>query len=220
MADDVRVTGPHAGGPLLTAGAPAAKAAGAVIMVHGRGGSAADILSLAGALGRPDFAYLAPEAAGNTWYPHRFIEPTARNEPWLSSALAVVGGLVDGLVAQGVPRSRIVLLGFSQGACLATEAAARGGAGLGGVVGLSGGLIGAAGEPRPPAGGPYAGMPVILGCSERDPHIPIERVHETAAFFEANGARVTERVYPGSGHGVYEDEVELVRGLLATVAAG
>lgn len=219
MTDGVDVSGPHAGARVLTAGAPLAAAKAAVVMVHGRGGSAADILSLADAFAHPDVAYVAPEANGNTWYPNRFIEPTARNEPWLSSALALVTGLVVSLEAQGMERRRIVLLGFSQGACLATEAAARAGVGLGGVVGLSGGLIGAPGETLARGDGAFDRMPVILGCSERDPHIPVERVHETAAYYTGRGAMVTTRIYPGSGHGIYEDEVTLVRQLLGAVAA-
>lgn len=204
---------PHGGQPLLTSGAPVEGARGAVIMLHGRGATADDILSLAHYFADGDLAYLAPQAAGHAWYPQRFLEPRARNEPYLSSALDMVGGLVDGLNAAGVPSERIVLLGFSQGACLALESAARRPQRYGGVVGLSGGLIGAdaelfAGSPK------LAGTPVLLGCSELDPHIPLARVEATAERFAASGAEVTKRIYRGSGHGVNDDEIALIRALL------
>ena len=210
---------PHAGQPLLTAGAPLERAPAAVVMIHGRGASADDILALAEELDRPDLAYLAPQAAGNTWYPFRFLEPIARNEPYLSSALGVVGAVVARAGTAGIPPERVVLLGFSQGACLALEYAARHARRYGGVVGLSGGLIGPDGTPRDYPGS-LAGTPVFLGCSDVDPHIPVERVHESAAVLRRLGGAVDARIYPGLGHTVNRDELAAVRELLAPLAAG
>jgi predicted esterase len=211
--------GPHQGQPVLAAGCPVAEAAAAVVMVHGRGATAESILEFGEELWRPDLAFLAPQAAGDVWYPYSFLAPFEQNEPGLSSALALLGSLVDRLAAEGMPAERTVLLGFSQGACLALEFAARHARRYGAVVGLSGGLMGPPGTPRDYAG-TLAGTPVFLGCSDRDPHIPKGRVDETAAVLEKLGAEVTERIYPGLGHTVNEDELELVRGLLARVAAG
>ena len=211
-------TGPHAGRPVMRAGAPLGDAAAALVLVHGRGGSAADMLGLAGVLAPPVTLCLAPQADGHTWYPHRFTEPVARNEPYLSSALSVLSDLVDRLVRGGLPADRVALLGFSQGACLALEFTRRREQRLGAVIGLSGGLIGETVAPPPPGARPLGGMPVLLGCSERDPHIPIGRVRETEAVMRALGAGVTARIYPGGGHGINEDEVGLVRRLLAQIA--
>jgi predicted esterase len=199
--------------PVLAAGRPLAEAGAAVIMVHGRGGSPEDMLGLAAELKHPDLAYVAPQAANHTWYPYSFLAPTEQNEPWLSSALELLGDLVAHLDAGGIPAERIVLLGFSQGACLSLEFAARNAKRYGGIVALSGGLIGPPGTLRD-YDGSFAGTPVFLGCSDRDPHIPKDRVDESAQVFERMGAAVTERIYPGLGHTVNEDELEFVRGLL------
>lgn len=205
---------PHLGQRVLAAGRPLGEADAAMILVHGRGAPAEDILGLAGELDRPELAYLAPQAAGYTWYPYSFLAPMEQNEPGLSSALALLGHLVDRLGEEGIPPERVVLLGFSQGACLSTEFAARNARRYGGIVALSGGLIGPPGTPREYPGD-LAGTPVFLGCSDRDPHIPKERVDETARVMERMGARVTEKIYPGMGHTVDEDEVEHVRALLS-----
>jgi predicted esterase len=204
---------PHGGQPVLAAGAPLAGAPGAVVLIHGRGATPEDILALAGELGHPELAYLAPRAAGQTWYPHRFLEPLARNEPYLSSALGVVGRLVAEAAAAGVAAERVVLLGFSQGACLALEFGARHARRYGGLVGLSGGLIGPEGTPRDHAGS-LAGTPVFLGCSDVDFHIPKERVVESAEVLEGLGGEVDLRLYPGMGHTVNRDEIAAVRALL------
>lgn len=203
----------HRGQPLLAAGRPLAEAETAMVMVHGRGGSAEDILGLSVELRRPELAYVAPQAAGHSWYPYSFMAPMERNEPGLSSALELLGDLVAHLEAGGIPAERIVLLGFSQGACLSLEFAARNAKRYGGVVALSGGLIGPPGTSRDYAGS-FGGTPVFLGCSDRDPHIPKERVDESAQVFERMGAAVTERIYPAMGHTINEDELEYVRGLL------
>ncbi|HVR95111.1 MAG TPA: dienelactone hydrolase family protein, partial [Thermoanaerobaculia bacterium] len=205
---------PHGGRPVLAAGRPVGEAAGAVVMVHGRGGSAEDILSLAVELRRPDLAFLAPQAAGHTWYPYSFLAPFEQNEPGLTSGLSFLARLLAQLEGQGVPAERTVLLGFSQGACLSLEFAARNAGRYGGVIGFSGGLIGPPGTPRDYAGS-FAGTPVFLGCSDRDPHIPKERVDETAEVLGRMGAEVTERIYPGMGHTVIEDELEHARRILA-----
>jgi phospholipase/carboxylesterase len=205
--------GAHAGQPISTAGVALEDAPAAIILLHGRGGDGPDMLGLAQLVAGDEMAALAPNAAGQTWYPNRFIEPTSRNEPFLSSALSVVDDLVVRAVAAGVPPARLALVGFSQGACLALEYALRRDGPLGAVIGLSGGLIGdrvsGTGRPR------HDGLPVFLGCSERDPHIPIGRVHETAEIFRVLGAAIVTRVYPGSSHGINPDEIREAKRLIA-----
>ena len=201
---------------VLAAGTPLGQATAAMILVHGRGATAEDILSLGRELGRPDLAYLAPQAEGYSWYPYSFLAPMEKNEPGLSNGLALLGHLVERLGSEGIPPERTVLLGFSQGACLTLEYAARNARRFGGVAGLSGGLIGPPGTPRDYPG-TFDGTPVFLGCSDRDPHIPLERVKETTQVLTRMGAQVTERIYPAMGHTVNEDELERVRGLLAAL---
>lgn len=208
---------PHRDQPVLMAGEPLERARGALLMVHGRGATAADILSFAAELAQPGFAYLAPQAAGNEWYPNSFLAPLASNEPDLSSALALLDSLVARIAAAGVPIERTILLGFSQGACLALEHAARHARRYGGVVGWSGGLIGPDGTPRDYAGS-LAGTPVFLGCSDRDPHIPRVRVDLTAEVLRRLGGAVTERIYPGMGHTVNQDEIDAVHAMMAAVS--
>jgi phospholipase/carboxylesterase/glyoxalase family protein len=180
-----------------------------MIMVHGRGASADDILSLSQEFPDPAVAFLAPQAAGHVWYPNSFLSPLESNEPGISSGMAVLKGIVDRVTQAGIPSERIILLGFSQGACLVLEFAARGARRFGGIVGLSGGLIGPEGTPRE-YGGAMEGTPVFLGCSVQDPHIPEPRVRLTEEVFRALGAEVTMRLYPEPGHSVNEDEVEFV----------
>jgi phospholipase/carboxylesterase len=218
MADVTGGVGRHAGQTVARIGPPVTEAAGALILLHGRGGHADGMLDLARLLVGPEVACLAPRAAGHVWYPRRFIEPIAGNEPDLSSALSVVESLVRGLRDSGIAAGRIGLAGFSQGACLALEFTRRVG-GVGGVLGFSGGLIGE-GPGQPGAADALAGVPVFLGCSERDPHIPLSRVHETATVLTAMGAEVTTRIIPGAGHAVTEDEVVAGRLLLARLIAG
>ncbi len=211
-------TDPHAGQPVLAAGPPLENASAAVLLVHGRGASAQDILGLAQQLGCTGFALLAPQAAGNTWYPQRFLAPTALNQPWLDSALAALGKVVEYVTAAGIPPERLLLLGFSQGACLALEYAARHARRYGALVGLSGGLIGADGEPRLDSGS-LAGTPVFLGCSDNDPHIPLQRVQFTSQTLKALGGQVDERIYPGLGHTVNADELAAVQRLIDLLRA-
>ena len=204
---------PHAHQPVLRRGPAVAQARLAVILVHGRGDSATGILGLADAFDAPDVTWLAPQAAGHTWYPYSFLAPLEENEPGLGSALAVIGGIVATLAGEGIPASRVVLMGFSQGACLAQEYAARYARRYHAVVGLSGGLIGPPGTPRDYTGG-FDGMPVFIGCSDVDPHIPVERVHESAQVFTTMGARVDVRIYPRMAHTVNDDEIAAVAALL------
>jgi predicted esterase len=211
--DAPRRDDPHRSQRVEEKGAPLARARAALIMLHGRGGSAADMLALADALAQPDLACLAPQAAGHSWYPYPFTAPIERNEPWLSSALRAIDELLVSLGSDGFPSDRVVLLGFSQGACLGLEYAARRARRYAGVIGLSGGLIGPEGTPRDYPG-TLAGTPVFLGCSDIDPHIPLARVRETTAVLRRLGADVTERIYPGMGHLINQDEIGFVRGLL------
>lgn len=207
---------PHRNAVVLTAGASLAEADAAMILVHGRGASADDILTLVPEIHRPGFAYLAPQAAGNTWYPYSFLVPIERNEPYLPSALARLGAVLAHIEAAGLPPERVILLGFSQGACLALEYAARHARRYGGLVGLSGGLIGPDGTPRDTPGS-LDGTPVFLGCSDVDFHIPKQRVMETADVLRGMGATVDMRLYPGMGHTVNADELAVVRQLMAAL---
>lgn len=189
-----------------------------MLLLHGRNAGPRNILDLAGQLPHPDFTFLAPAAADHTWYPFSFLSEIERNEPGLSSALGVVDQLVRDVEAQGVPRRRIMLLGFSQGGCLAAEYAVRHASRFGGVVVLSGGLIGPPGT-RWDYPGTFADSPVFLGCSDVDAHVPKTRVDESAQVFERMGAVVTERIYSGLGHQVNDDELGMVRELMGVVAA-
>jgi predicted esterase len=198
------------------AGEPLDRARAGILMVHGRGATAQDILSLANEFNQPGFAYVAPQAAGNTWYPNRFLVPFEENEPWLSSALALVGDVLTQMVHAGVPRERLILLGFSQGACLALEFAARNAKRYGGLIGLSGALIGPDDTPRDYKGS-LAGTPIFLGCSDADFHVPKERVDQTAEVLRKLGGEVTERLYPNLDHSVNQDEINFVRSMMQSL---
>lgn len=208
---------PHQGQPVHTAGVPLAVARAAMIMIHGRGGTAGDILTLVPMLEREDFAFLAPQAANNTWYPYSFLAPIQQNEPGISSGMAVIRDVLDQVVAAGIPPDRIMLLGFSQGACLAIEFSARHARRYGGVACLSGGLIGPDGTPRDYPGS-LDGSSVFLGCSDVDAHIPKERVEHSAEVMRQLGADVTMRIYPGLGHVINDDEREHVRSMMAAIS--
>ena len=209
---------PHAGQPILLGGAAIADARLAAILIHGRGASAEDILGLSQELSAADVASLAPQAAGNTWYPYSFLAPMAQNEPGLSSALGVIAAILASLEAQGISANRVVLMGFSQGACLTSEFAARHARRYAGLAALSGGVIGPPGTARDYAG-TFDGTPVFMGCSDVDPHIPLERVRESAEVFRRMGATVDERIYRGMGHTVSQDEIDAVNEILSRPAA-
>ena len=204
---------PHAGTRTILAGAKLEDATGALIAIHGRGANADDIVALAREIAPPHIAIVAPEAAGFTWYPYRFLEPTERNEPYLSSALRRVQSLIEFLGEQGLPPEKIAIVGFSQGACLAVESVARHAQRYAGAIGFSGGLIGPPGTDFSYAGS-LAATPVLLGCSNVDAHIPVDRVYETAEALSALGGAVDTRIYPGMGHTVNQDEISAARGLL------
>jgi predicted esterase len=206
----------HEAQPVFQAGASLKQAAGAMLMIHGRGAGAQDILSLSSELAHPEFAYLAPQAAGYTWYPNRFMEPLASNEPYLSSALATVGAILESLDQAGLPREKVILLGFSQGACLSLEYVARNARRYGGVVALSGGLIGPDGTPRDYPGS-LDSTPIFLGCSDVDPHIPKARVVESAEIMGKIGGNVNTRIYPNMGHTINDDEIKVVREMIAAL---
>lgn len=205
---------PHAGQAVLRAGVALAQARAAVIMIHGRGAGPKNILDLVPAIDLPNVAYLAPAASGSTWYPQSFMAPIEQNEPGITSGISVIHGLMDAVTAAGIPAERIMLLGFSQGACLASTAAQRRPDRYGGVVVFSGGLIGPPGTVWSEAGA-FRSTPVFFGCSDQDAHVPAARVQESAAVFERMGARVTTRIYPGMGHLVNDDETRFARELLA-----
>ncbi len=199
------------------AGEPLGSAHAAMLLVHGRGASAEDIMTVGAELRQPGFAYLAPQAASGTWYPNRFTAPIDSNEPWLSSALGVLGALLDKIEAT-IPPERVVLLGFSQGACLTLEFAARHARRYGALVGLSGALIGPDGTSRDYPGS-FAGTPTFLGCSDVDPHVSKERVVEAGEVLKRVGASVDLRLYPGMGHTVNEDELAAVRTIVMGLKA-
>jgi predicted esterase len=209
---------PHAQVAVFREGPPLEEATAAAILLHGRGGSARDILGLARALDEPRLACLAPQAADSAWYPQSFLAPVERNEPWLSSALDLVRRLLDTLAEAEITAERTLLLGFSQGACLALEFAARNATRYGGVAGLAGGLIGAPGTARDYPGS-LEGTPVFLGCGDRDPFVPVERFEETAVVLAGLDAGVTRRLYPGMAHVVNEDELGHVRRMASGLPA-
>jgi len=206
-------TGPHQGGAIVTGGAPITEARGALILIHGRGGTAEMVLQLTAHLEVEDLAWLAPQAADNSWYPYSFLSPIPRNEPGISSAMQVLADLVAQVERAGIPAARIALAGFSQGACLTLEFGARHARRYGALIGFSGGLIGPDGTPRDYSGS-LAHTPVFLGCSDVDAHIPVARVHESADVLTRLGADVDTRIYPGMGHTINEDELVAVRAIL------
>lgn len=215
---DISMSDPHGQAQLYAAGAALDEASSAIIAIHGRGADAADIINLAGEVAPPGAVILAPNADGQTWYPYRFVEPIERNEPYLTSALNLIDRLFARLAEADIPRSRVALLGFSQGACLALEYAARNAQRYGAVIGYSGGLIG-------PIGATFAypgsmdGTPVFIGCSDVDAHIPVGRVEETADVMTGLGAAVDLRIYPGMGHTVNQDEIQAVQAMLAPMSS-
>jgi phospholipase/carboxylesterase len=207
------VSDPHRDEPVLTLGAKLTEAAAAVVLLHGRGASAEDILGLATGMYDERFAYLAPQAAGNAWYPFSFLAPIEKNEPWLSSALAKVATIVHQAEAAGVSRDRIFVCGFSQGACLSSEFVARNPARYGGLIAFTGGLIG------PPDAdlnheGDLGGLPALFSSGDPDPHVPWSRVLESAEQYTAMGAVVKTQRYPGRPHTVLPQEIKSARELI------
>jgi phospholipase/carboxylesterase len=209
---------PHANQPVLRAGAPLEKAKGAIVLLHGRGASAEDILGLGGAFDQPELALLAPQAAGHTWYPNSFLAPRENNEPYLSSALAKVGSVVAEIEAVGITRDRIVIAGFSQGACLSTEFVASNPARYAGLIALTGGLIGPL-DMDLHHNGELHGTPALLLSGDPDPHVPWQRVEDSARELNRMGAIVEAVRYPGRPHMVSTAEIELARKLLAKTFA-
>jgi phospholipase/carboxylesterase len=214
----VRSGGPHHGQPVRRAGAPLGAGRAVGILIHGRGATAESILDLTRVLPSDGMTWLAPQAAGHTWYPNRFVAPIESNEPWLTSALDAIGDLLVQIELAGIAGRRVLIAGFSQGACLALEFAVRAPARYGGVAGLSGGLIGPPGTVWPDRGS-LEGTPVFLGCSDVDDHIPVTRVSESAAILRDRGADVVDVIYPGMGHTVNEDEMAHLQRLVAGLAA-
>jgi phospholipase/carboxylesterase len=210
----VGVSDPRERLPQAAAGASVERARAAMILLHGRGATAQSILSLAEVFAQPEVAYVAPQAPGNAWYPLSFLAPIERNEPFLSASLGRVAAIVDALREIGFASARIMLLGFSQGGCLALEFAARNARRYGGVAGLSAGLIGPEGTPRVYPGS-LSGTRIFLGCSNVDPHVPLWRVNESTKTLQALGGSVTERIYSGFGHAVNDDEIGEVRRQIA-----
>jgi len=186
-------------------------------VVHGRNAAPPNILDLVPRLDRPTFSYVAPAAANKTWYPFSFLEPIARNEPYLTSAINRLERIVGNLIASSIPAERIVLLGFSQGACLAAEFAYRHAQPFGGIVLFSGGLIGPPGTTWRPSTQPFKRTPVFLGCSDVDAHVPKWRVDESAQVFSEMDADVTKHIYAGMGHLVNDDEIFAAQSLLDRV---
>jgi predicted esterase len=205
---------PHEHAQIYAAGESLDIASAALILLHGRGATAEDILSLSAPLTQPGLSYLAPQADGYTWYPNRFIFPVEQNEPHLSSALALVDRIVTQVQGLGIATERIFLGGFSQGACLASEYVIRNPRRYGGLLVFSGGYIGPLNQTREPVG-TLQGMPAFVGCSDVDPHIPLQRVKETTSLLTALGAQVTERIYPDMGHTINEEELTLAQEILS-----
>ena len=205
--------GPHQNQKVVTAGEDLTQAKGAVIMIHGRGASAESILTLGDEFGDTGLHYAAPQASQFQWYPHSFLAPVEQNEPGLPSGLQAIFDVLTQIEKDGIPNEKIIILGFSQGACLACEFVARHPARYGGLVVLSGGLIG-----ESVSADNYTGLldntPVFFGCSDIDPHIPLERVEQSAEIMEGLGGRVTKKIYPGMGHTVNNDEIEEIQKII------
>lgn len=193
---------------IATAGKKLTDAKKVLIMLHGRGASADDILSLASHLHVSDFAFLAPDATNNSWYPYSFLAPQSQNEPWLSSALSLVKEIVDDLIAQGIPEENIYFVGFSQGACLTLEFVARHATRYGGVVAFTGGLIGDK-VYKENYNGDFKNTPFFIGSSNPDPHVPVERVYATTHILKSMNAVVTEKIYENTGHTITQDEIDI-----------
>lgn len=204
----------HTHGKILeTAGKSIKSSSNVLIMIHGRGGTAKDILSLASQLKVQDFALLAPQANNNTWYHYSFMAPPEQNNPWLSSAIEIIKDTVDDVIDQGIPYENIYFLGFSQGACLTLEFATRNAKRYGGIVAFTGGLIGDKIYSENYKGD-FDGTPIFIGTGDHDSHVPLERVNETALILEKMNAKVTKKVYPNKPHSISIEEIELANALI------
>jgi len=208
--------GPHQESEVLEYEASLLRAQAAMIMVHGRGATAKGMFPLADEFAQPDFHYAAPQAKNRTWYPYSFLEPTEKNQPGLSSGLQLIHDVLNSITKTGIPKKKVILLGFSQGACLVTEFAARHPQKMGGVVALSGGLIGPTVN-REQYSGSMDQTPVFIGCSDNDPHVPGERIDETEAVFQQLNATVNKQIYNEMGHTISTEEIKEVRGMMAKV---
>ena len=208
--------GPHQNQTVSRAGKPLPEAKAAMILIHGRGASAPSILELAQHLPHTNMAYLAPQASGHTWYPNSFLAPLESNQPGLNSGLQVIADLIAEVETAGIPAEKIIIGGFSQGACLASEFIARNARRYGGLLVFSGGVIGPLGMARQ-YDGSLDGTPVFIGCSDTDFHIPVERVHESAELFTQLGAQVDKQIYPGMGHTIIQDEIDRARQIVQAV---
>ena len=198
---------------IRSAGVDVQKGKKLLVMVHGRGGTAEDILGLAEHLQADGFALLAPQATGNTWYPYSFMAPVSANEPWLTSAIDLLQAVVQDAIKSGIEEKDIYFLGFSQGACLALEFAARHAKRYGGVIAFTGGLIGKDVD-RAAYSGDFEGTPVFIGSSNPDPHVPVTRIEETENVLKEMGAAVVVKIYNGMGHTINADEIEHAKGIL------
>jgi phospholipase/carboxylesterase len=210
------INGPHQQTEPARSGATPDQANGAIIMVHGRGASAQSILTLQNELNTEGMHLVAPQAGGNTWYPYSFLMPVERNEPGISSGFQAIGDLISELEGSGITRNKIILLGFSQGACLATEFIARHPHRYGGLIAFSGGLIGESVDPRLYTGS-LDGTPYFVGCSDNDSHIPEERVEQSVHVLKSLGASVTQKIYPGMGHTINRDEIDHAQNIIDKV---
>jgi phospholipase/carboxylesterase len=212
------MTNPHLGQPVLRSGAPLESCRAAALLFHGRGRTPDEMIGLAARMAVPGVAYLVPTADGNTWYPYSFLEPLERNQPALAHALAAYAALVADLLGRGVERRRLVLIGFSQGACLTAEYAVRHAGRYGGVALFTGGLIGPPGTRWEYPGG-FDGTPIFLGGSTTDAFVPLARMRESAAIFRGLGAQVIEQFYDQDGHAVTDGEIDAARAIVQAAAS-
>ena len=203
---------------ILQGGVPIEEAKNAMIMIHGRGGDARGIMELSQYFPLNDFALLAPQATNSTWYPYSFLAPADQNEPWLSSAIHIIHSLVEEVKEKGIPSHKIYMLGFSQGACLTLESAARKAQKFGGVIAFTGGLIGST-ISRENYNGDFMGTPVFIGTGDPDPHVPVQRVNDSAIVLQDMRATVTEKIYPGIGHTITREEIDWVNRHMFTAKA-
>lgn len=216
MTSRKAINGPHQGKPVLTACSPLTDAHATLVMIHGRGSTANNILELARVISNPHLACIAPQADNNVWYPHSFLAPLVKNEPALSSAFQALEDAIAMSTLAGISQQKIILGGFSQGACIVSEFVARQGKRFGGLLVFSGGLIGPPGTPRAYPDG-LDGLPVLIGCSNVDPHVPINRVNETSHILTQLGASVDKQIYPNMGHTINDDELDRARKIVGAV---